>query len=450
MVDASEPALEEGDPGRGGGRSRLPLVALIVVVLVFVAFAAAVAINTQPWQGADEPGHFENIETLVSGHWYGFDPNCRTSSTTGVQDAFLACTGLESHQAPLYYLLMAGWQRVLGIPPHTLPKSWAALTSAHAILRDRGLLLWLRFGNIALGALTVVVSYLAARLATRDRWTPVIAAAVVAFLPQFLIHAAYVTNDNLVNLLGAVLTYCGLQFVRCKTSAWMIACGVTFGLMLTTKLSTIPMGLVLVALVVVVSDVSRRRRVLLLVTGAGSALAVSIGYLISNWVRYGDPLASRESSAYLVHVSGLGTGVNVPYVVTDPARLVFYDVGRKLIATFWYNSWWGEVSWPMPINLLITCGVIAVLLGLLGQSLSRRPLALLGVIAVLSFACVWVVAFQTASYSARLALVGVSALGTLVALGLQRWSLPVRWLLPLAELTGVFVALRYDILGTHW
>jgi hypothetical protein len=182
-----------------------------------------------------------------------------------------------------------------------------------------------------------------------------------------------------------------------------------------------------------------------------SAVVVSAWYLIQNWVRYGDPLALRASKIYLEHVAGLGTGVGVPYVIKDPFSLVSYHVPRTLIATFWYSSgWFNGPSTTVQIGAEITAVLAIVLLGLWRQSLPKRALVILAAIAVLSCVCVWVEAFQTASYTARLALVGVSAMGVIVALALQRWSLTIRWLLPAAELTGFLAAMYHDWIRVGW
>jgi hypothetical protein len=427
--------------------SRAPHLALTAVVLLFVMLASVVALKTQIYDASDEPGHVENIETLAGGHWYGFDEHCRSAYGSNEADALMSCSGDEAHQAPLYYMLMAGWQDAAGFSVHALSKNWDVLISQREIAVDRGLVLWLRFGNILLGAATVVVTFFAARVITRDRWTPVIAAAAVAFLPAFIFRAAYVNNDNLVNLLGALLTLCALEFMRHRTASWIVVTGVTYGLMVTTKISTIPIGLIVPVLALFAP--TWRRRVFLFLCGALSALAVSAWYLVQNWVRYGDPLALRASRIYLEHVGGFGTRVGVPYVIRDPVGLVFYDVPKRVITTFWYSAGW-SVSTTTRMGAAIACVVAILLLGLFRQSLPKRPLLILTVIAVLSFGCVWAESLQTASYASRVALVGVSAMGIIMALALQRWSLLLRWLLPAAELIGFLAALYHDWILTGW
>ena len=75
-------------------------------------------------------------------------------------------------------------------------------------------LLWLRLPNVILGVLTVMFAYLSVRLITKDPWTPVVAASLVAFLPRFVFLSSFVTNDNLVDLLGAVLVFLSLRYAK--------------------------------------------------------------------------------------------------------------------------------------------------------------------------------------------------------------------------------------------
>jgi len=78
--------------------------------------------------------------------------------------------------------------------------------------------------------------------------------------------------------------------------------------------------------------------------------------------------------------------------------------------------------------------------------LPDAALVTLGAIAVLSLLSVWLVAFQTKTFEARYALVGLTAMASLVALALERWPLAVRWLLPAAGCAGTLVAICHDVL----
>ena len=80
----------------------------------------------------------------------------------------------------------------------------------------------------------------------------------------------------------------------------------------------------------------------------------------------------------------------------------------------------------------------------------KRVLVTLAVLTLAAFAAVWVVAFQGATYEARLALTGMPALACLAALGVERWKLPVRFLLPFMGLIGVLIAIHNDVLAVNW
>jgi hypothetical protein len=93
---------------------------------------------------------------------------------------------------------------------------------------------------------------------------------------------------------------------------------------------------------------------------------------------------------------------------------------------------------------------VCALLGLVHRRIAPHVLATLTLIAVVALATVWGVAFQTNSYTARYALVGLPAIAALFALGVERWKLPVRLVLPAIGLVGTIVAINVDVLSVHW
>jgi hypothetical protein len=436
-------------------------LAMLVIICAFVALGTVVAVKTPAWESADEPGHVQNIETLVGGHWYTMDAPCRLDPPIGL----LQCSGDEAVQAPLYYLLFAGWQRLVGLPARaplrTEAKAYTTVNPAYFSGRsglfldhsssDLRFLLWLRIPNVILGALTVLVTYSAIRLITTDEWTPVVAASFVAFLPRMVFLSSFVTNDNLVNLLGAILTLLALRYAL-NPSRWrMAAVGAVFGLLVITKLTTLPVAVVLVVLACLVPG--WRRRAGLLGVGAVAALVVSSWYLIQNTVRYGDPFGRRTSAHYLVLLTNQRSAI--PYAVTDPLKLAFVEVPLHIIKTFFYQSGWNQFQWSWPVTLLFTLVFVGTLAGLIRCRATRNTLVTLGVISVGALLCVWVEGFQSAwltsmNYYARYAFVGIAGIAGLVALGVERWKPPLRFLLPAMGLVGTVVAIQQDILAIHW
>jgi 4-amino-4-deoxy-L-arabinose transferase-like glycosyltransferase len=422
-----------------------------LVLIIFVVLSSVIAIRTPAWESADEPDHVANIESIVAGDWYGMNAQCDHPNTIS------SCRDGEAQQAPLYYLAMGAWQKMMGLPARPPPNvrvspmflfdGQGEFFSNHSA-SDHRFLLWLRFPNIALGASTVLVVFLAIRRVSRDPWTPLVAAAIIAFLPRFVFLSAFVTNDNLVNFLGAVLGYLALRFIM-SPSAWKMAwIGATFGLLVATKLSALPMGLVIVILVLLVPN-WKRRLTLSAVAGGGAVLTCG-WYLIQNTVRYGDPLARTATSRYLAFSGGLGSFFFGPYRLTDPLGLVFWHVPQTIVRTFWYESGWDQFYWPMPVAVVLTMIVLIVLFGIRGQKIPRDVLITLGTLSAAALLCVWIAATQTPMYKGRYALVGCVGIAGLIAFALQRWKLPVRFLLPAAGVVGTCVAIQSNVLSVHW
>jgi 4-amino-4-deoxy-L-arabinose transferase-like glycosyltransferase len=437
-----------------GHAARGPTCALIAIILGFVALSTVIAVKTPAWEANDEPGHVENIETLVSGHAYVFPSTCHPDRPKDFE--LLQCSGNEVEQPPLYYLVMAGWQKVVGLAPRAplvdqvnpgiyFGRGESFLVHSQA---DHTFLLWLRLPNVLFGALTILAVFFAAKLVSRDPWTPVVAAAAIAAFPQFVFRSAFVTNDNLVNFLGAVLVYLALRFTlkpSWQRMAWVGAC---FGLMVDTKLSALVLGLLIVVLALVVTG--WRRRVEYALIGVTTALVFSSWYLAWNWVHYGSPLANHAASRYLASDGALETLHGRPYVVSDPLRLIFDTVPRSLDSALYYASGWSTFLWPAWVNLIITIVVVGVLvIGLRKTHADRRQLAFLVAALALSLLAVWVVAFETTT-SSRYALVGLGAFAVLVALAVERWRLPIRFILPAAGLVGTLIAINADVLAVHW
>jgi 4-amino-4-deoxy-L-arabinose transferase-like glycosyltransferase len=408
------------------------------VLVVFIALSTLIAVKTPAWEANDEPGHVENIETLVSGHAYVIPSTCHPDRPNDAE--LLQCAGDEVHQPPLYYLLMAGWQKVVGLAPRA-PLSDAVNTAVYfapgeTLLvhteADDSFIRWLRLPNVALGALTILVVFFAAKLVTEDEWTPVVAAALVAAFPLFVFRSAFVTNDNLVNLLAAVLVYLALRFTLRPKWQWMAAVGACFGLLIATKLSALPLGLLIIGLSLLVSG--WRQRIGFAVVGCASALLVSSWYLAWNWVHYGDPLAQTATAHYLASDGALGTLHGRPYVVSDPLWLVFDSVPRTVARTVFYESGWSTFHWSAWLGLVVAVVIGGVLVVGMKVSLAdRRQVAILATTVILGLLSVWLIAFQTSTDSARFALMSIGAFAILLALALERWRLPVRFVLPLGS-----------------
>ena len=431
--------------------SRGVKIALVAILATFIVLGTVIAFKTPAYESADEPGHVENIESLVAGHWYGMNAKCGFAPPNSKY-----CTGGEAHQAPLYYLVLAAWQRAVGVPAHPPfngPGNPAYFSGKpglflHHSASDHRFLLWLRLPNVLFGALTVLAAFFAVRLISRDPWTPVVASALVAFMPHFVFLSSFVTNDNLADLLGAVLVLVSIRYAVAPSPGRMVWVGAVLGLLVTTKLSTLPLFLVLAVLASMAGG--WRRRASHGALGLGSALVVSGWYLVQNTVRYGDPLAQKASAHYLAQTGGLGTFYGLPYRVKDPVALVFVQVPERIIKSFWYQSDWNSFHWPVLVSVAFVLVSVPALAGVIGSKVAPRILIALTAFVVSGLLSVWFVAFQTATYEAKYAFVALVAMAGLAALGLERWRLPVRLVLPAIGLCGTVIAIQQNVLAVHW
>src|SRR5262249_39045254 len=106
---ASTPPLAQADsvptqrPAATWHRSGFVWVTVGVCV-AYLGLAVAFSLLTPAWENNDEAQHVQYVEYVAR---HGSPPHIRLAN------------GTESHQAPLYYYLAAGWQGLLGIGPFT-------------------------------------------------------------------------------------------------------------------------------------------------------------------------------------------------------------------------------------------------------------------------------------------------------------------------------------------
>ena len=440
-----------------------PNQVLVATLIVFAVLAIAVAFETPPGEANDEPSHLTNVESIVAGRMYRISPT----------------SGSESHQAPLYYGVLAAWQKALGIPPFGLAlrgTGGTVLTGPHwrhdgaTATADQRRLDLLRLPGIAMGLATIALTWLAVRCLSKDPWTPVIAAAIVAFVPRFVFLSGVINNDNLATLLGALVTFLAAWLVSRRPDrtrvrvAWAAASGAVLGAALLAKVTAVVVGPGLFLALLVVARRPRERLVLVSVMATG-ALAVCGWWFVRNQLVYGDPLGEAASVAHLraLYPNLFPTGSLLVRV------LVSIPVGVWTSA--WYTSGWNQFSWPplayLPFWILLGIGGAAAIAGLARRSTalpdapadthasettasrSRAGIAILATIALGGAAAIWIVGLQTTQAQARIGYVGLPAVAGLAAIGYERlrWPTVARLALPALGLVGTLIAIRADVLG---
>lgn len=334
----------------------------------------------------------ENVVTLVKGDWYRIEPGA----------------GTETHQPPAYYIALSVWHRALGPEPRDPApqgKGLAALTESSGIFQhdyaghddDERQVRLLRLPSIACGIATILLAFACARHLTRDPWTPVVAAATVAFVPRFVFLSGAINNDNLVNALGALLAFLLVHWVtkppatRQGKLLGAGAVGLVYGALVLTKISTAPLVIgVVLALGWSVKSWHERCR---LVGAAAIATGLVCGWwLARNQIWYGDPLAAEATSEHFRPLRFVVAG--------EPTNLVtrtLSSIPRMVYRSYFYTSGWNQFVWPYSYYVpywLLTAGAF---LGLVPRRRTpplsfevRRAVAVLGVLTLAAFASVWI------------------------------------------------------------
>ncbi len=182
-----------------------PAAAAILIAVLYLALGIAYALRTPIWQAPDEPAHFNYIWHLATGRGFPvlemgeYDQGylARLTSERFPPELPVDKLGYESHQPPLYYVLLA-------------PVAAAYETSPHA----RRLAV-LRVISLTAGLALLGLTWAIGRALFPEE--PTLALGMVAFvalLPQHLAISASVNNDLLAEVLVAGVLLGSLSLMR--------------------------------------------------------------------------------------------------------------------------------------------------------------------------------------------------------------------------------------------
>ena len=421
---------------------------LIAFLALGVLYSTAIPIFEKP----DEPYHYFFVQHLA-----------RERSLPVMDSPGEKLWEQEGTQPPLYYML-AAWlvsqvddpdarelywvnpQRNIGDPGrpgnknfvvHTKDERWPYQGAVLAIHMAR----WL---SLVIGAATVLLTFLLVCTIFPERpYLALGAAAVNAFIPQFLFISSSVSNDSLITFFSALTL---LQLVRLisrpqprETRAYL-ALGVTLGLAALSKLS----GLALLGLsgLVLIGLAWREKSWRPVVQGGltiGALVAVIAGWwYLRNWQLYGD-------------FTGLAPHLAVMGGRPTPIQLTWESLRSELVGL--RASFWGLFGW---FGILMPDWVYAVLdgltlLGVLGairwwardRTAARRAVLLLLLWLLLIGISLTRWTLMTAASQGRLLFPALPTIALVLALGWAEW-VPARLvrgreMLPLIGAAGLLL-----------
>jgi 4-amino-4-deoxy-L-arabinose transferase-like glycosyltransferase len=209
----------------------------------------------------DERAHVAYVASLASGNGL---PVLRVQRPA---DSY------EYHQPPLFYLLAAGWSKVLGV-------SDVGARSAGLPIRSL---------DVLFGCCTVVGAFFIPWWGLKRRDVGLCAASICALLPMQCAISGAVSNDPLLIALSTwVVAACARVAVRGWDAKWAVLIGLLTGLAFLTKSSALAIAPVIFAAWWVAPDRVKSGRWPWVALGV--AVLVALPWWWRNAALYGDPL----------------------------------------------------------------------------------------------------------------------------------------------------------------
>ena len=284
---------------------------IVVILAAFFALGITYSVITPLFEAPDELQHYARIKRLAEAiGLVQLDP---TVSQLAHQ---------QRYQQPLYHLvgaLATFWddagdmRRLLWFNPHADIGVAKADGNVNLLIHTReesfpyrrtslGVHV-LRFLSVLMGTGTVLITYLIAlEIFPQRQYLALGAAAINAFIPQFLFISGIVNNDNLVTLLCSLALLMMLRIFNIQypisNHNWLLdirywVLGLVIGLATLTKVNAL--GLLPLAALVIAINSCRQRSVKVFISSTTLLLAtvslVSGWRFVRNWQLYGDPTA---------------------------------------------------------------------------------------------------------------------------------------------------------------
>ena len=349
--------------------------------------------------------------------------------------------GQEASQPPLYYLLMAlVWNAfdTADFEARYLPSPFTVIGDPSG-LGNRNLVIYkqpyppdlkgasqalyaIRLLGLGMGAATVAVVYQAARLACPGRrsvW--LLAGALTAFNPQFLFISASVSNDNLINMLAALMCWGMLAMLRhgFETRRSLLL-ALLIALAALTKLSGLAVAAVVgvAALYCLVQRRDWRGFLLLAMATLAGFLLIALWWYLRNLALYGELFGTATMLDYfgrraispgqllLTEFEGLRISY---WAVFGAFNIVAHDLFYRLMDA---------------LCLVAAAGLIRFVWRERHSRAILTPLAFLALLLALGGAMLVWWSTQTWASTGRLLFPYITSISILLALGIRAWRIP--------------------------
>lgn len=399
---------------------------LAVLLSLFVILGVIYSVITPLWEAPDERDHFSYVLYLRQKH------------RLPVMSEFKFG---EAHQPPLYYVagaVLTSWVDTSNLHELVRPNPNFAFEvgeQANMMIHgnaelfpyhDAALAMHLvRFLSTLLGTLTVLTTYLLAReIVPESRSFALGAAAINAFIPQFIFINSVINNDSLLIALSSLCFWQMVKIIKSKevprvAFLWL---GLFLGLSLMTKQNTLVL-LPLATLAILMGAFKTRDFARFAKWGGATfllTLALVLWWYIRNHFLYGDPL-----------------GFTAFHVTRVPeAGMVFDNWGTmKLFLGTMHASFWARFGWmnvevdpliiqALKLPYLAAAAGLALLPRRRSYSSEDQPrlqligFLLLSIIAFFIWLMGYCMRFGGSGLQGRFLFPAISAISILLALGL--------------------------------
>ncbi|HET7060326.1 MAG TPA: hypothetical protein VFH99_03375 [Candidatus Saccharimonadales bacterium] len=326
------------------------ILILAIVCTFYLVLALMYSLWTPAWEANDEADHTIYAERIVAYHHI---PHISLAN------------GHESHQPPLYYIALAGWQKILSIPvfepdpipvaggealgPSTQPKLGLSHNYNSRLKQEAVWVHELRVLSILFGLGTVIFTFLVANALTKKINFSVAATLFVVLLPKQLVINSVVTNDSLVVMLCSLLLYlavkcCTAEDKRLRLYSFLM--GATAGAATLTKLNSLPLSILFFAILACFLYKKEKHFLSGTALYAGGFMLLCAWWLLYNWKMYGDPIAQAASNNYL---EAAIPGLIKPVSWFNTQRFIHF-LPSELHSTAWYDGGWNQLILPGWVN----------------------------------------------------------------------------------------------------
>jgi len=341
--------------------------AIALILAAFIALGIIYSLVTPIFEAPDEMHHYFFIKHLTDGKGLPV----QNPDNPGLWRQ-------EGSQPPLYYLMGALatfwidtddaedllWRNPkanMGTPLDPGNKNVIVHTPRESFpFRGTALAVHLvRLLSVLLGAGTVFLTYrLALEVFPGHKQLAIGAAAINAFIPQFLFISGAINNDNLVVFLSSLALLLLMRNIQYPISGikgilgigYWVLLGSVLGLACLSKLSGL--GLLILTVIVLIMEAYRHRAPKPMIGGVivlAVALSVAGWWYVRNWRLYGDP-------------TGLNTMLAVVGRDSPPSNLAeLWGEFRGLRMSFWgLFGWFSILVAPAAYVILDTVSLLAL------------------------------------------------------------------------------------------